>query len=345
MGKWYDYNIKPLREGISLPDKLTKLGIGKKTDANDSFQIQLEKLSPSLFTQMKEEGYQYDTITIGTKENSLYYVNKWVPDDRIADAISKAFPDEILLIRRYGGPFENISWYMKNGQPCDAKGKSIIKNQDGYCISLFNISSKLLKEQDDDTYRISLPIGDGTSKWVSFSIPKECVIQEARTLEDGTIIKLPANIFFTSEIYKAKSGQTTFDITARDIFKKYVQSKEEYRNKMHEPIYIDCSKISQLVNRGDYYIAYLPCPISISSNGLLSITVSSYDVNNNRVFLGERGKERNAMVTLENGEKVTKRISNPDILKYVEDMYRIMHPVQEEITRESLCAEEQLERD
>lgn len=323
MGYWYSYKIKSLKENFSIPEKLISANIGMRTD--NGFTIDISKLSQEIYSEITKDGSTNPYITINENGNAISYYHKWVPDDRLADAISKAIPEEIFLVTRHGDYGDYAAWYIKNGIVCDAKGKSVVKNQAGQYLGLFNINTKL-KTKRDGSISLSLPIGSEDSKWVFIDIPKESVIQETYTTVEGIVQQLSVSIMLTQETYKVSTKQSEYELSTVDIVNKYIQSKDDYRKSMHELLKIDRSKILRLDNRGDYYIVYLPCLTSVSSNGRLSITIPNYDVKEDCIVLGERGSGRNVIIAEEDGMKTKKRLNHPDIIKYVDEAYSIMHP-------------------
>ena len=290
MGDWCYYNIHDINNAIDLSEEIINRGCGQRT---------------------KEDGLLIGSDTVYCSDNGLSYCIKWGPNDRIVDVISKALPDMVLKINRDFEWYESISWYEKNGEPCNAMCIPLIKH-DGYPLALFRVNPKLVKERGE-WYDISLPIGNVENKWITLTISKNDVLQENYQDENGQVRMRPAHVFFTQEKYTVHTKQGSQELTAVDIYNKYRASKDEYRKQMQRMVKFKKDEAIKIDHRDDYNIVVLPCSYKDSYNGELSLVVADFFIKEDDILLGEAGTSRNVIKMNMDGKKVRKMMLNKEI--------------------------------
>lgn len=322
MGEWHDYKIRfANNEGRNLANEMVEKGLAEKRMKEvrgievESFLINLKKMSDEF-----ANGYHNDNleqVEIGFKEDgSVSYVNKWVPDDRLAFAISKHFEEPLFVSRVYTGGSETICWYEKGGNVCTKDGKEV-KGQ------LLMVNPNLVKESRDG-FRISIPIGNENARWGTFTLPKENVAYKTYTCEDAETHEVKTEmygvtVFFDKEKIPVSFRGRVIEMDVSDIEEKFYQSKEDYRNDITKPVILEvpAENVTKRTNNySEYFIVKIPCTILYSSNEEMSFAVSIGSVKDAGngcyvVDIGEKGKchkvyykneERTKTIGLKNSE-------------------------------------------
>jgi len=117
MGDWVHYNIQFANKEKNLIQTLIDKGfavISSHPDfTNPVLTINLQKLDSELFKTgyYKNDNIKNIQLQI-SKDNAIYYSSKWAPDDRLAIAISRCLPDDILYIQRDSTRgYDDYNWY------------------------------------------------------------------------------------------------------------------------------------------------------------------------------------------------------------------------------------------
>lgn len=315
MGEWYDYKIRfANNEGRNLADEMVAKGIAEKKmvehldgDQVETFWINLKKMSYEFANGYHDDNLEQ--ISIGLKgDGSVSYVNKWVPDDRLAFAISKHFEDPLFVSREYTGGTESICWYEKDGDVCTKDGRET-KGQ------LLMVNPKLVKEVRDG-FRISIPIGNENARWGSFTLPKENVAYNTFTYEDAETHEMKTGLYGVSVFFDKEKMPISFrgrvvEMDVSDIKEKFYQSKKDYRNDIIKPVILEVpagNVTKKTNNQSEFFIIRIPCTKEHSSNEEMSFAVyidSVRDAGNGNyaVNIGEKGKSHK--VYYKNEEKTT----------------------------------------
>lgn len=323
MGEWYDYNIRFANNtNRNLANEMVAKGIAEKRMTEfqgnevESFWINLKEMSDEF-----SNGYHDDNleqIEIGFEEDgSVSYVNKWVPDDRLAFAISKHFEDVLFVSREYTGGAETICWYEKSGDVCTKDGKEVKGH-------LLMVNPKLVKESRDE-FRISIPIGDENARWGSFTLPKENVAYKTYTYEDAETHEIKTGmygvtVFFDQEKIPVSFRGSVVEMDVSDMEEKFYQSKKDYHNDITKPVILEVpaeNVTKKTDNYFEFFIVKIPCTRLHSSNEEMSIAVpigSARDAGNGNyvVDIGEKGKSHKVYYKNE-GRTATMEMKNSEI--------------------------------
>lgn len=351
MSTLYRYDIKAKNPDTNLADRLVECGFAVRRWENivgrESLHIDLTKLSPELLQERKDQGYSdYDQLIIWQNEVNLEYVSLWSFDDRILEAISKAVPDELLIVERDFEWYESLQWYEKDGKVCNAAGVPLVQKEEHGPLIIHNLSPKLIKECDDGDFVVRLPIGNESDKWGTLRVAKDDVLLRHRN-NSGTQELSSANIFFTKPEAAVTFRNHSYQMPADEIVNKYYASKNGYREHMKENLVVERSAATSVIhidNQG-FYIVKFHCPYGsmeensrevMSTNREFSITVPKCYMQEDSIIIGERGKPRSVMVVNENGNLVKKQCTNGAV-------YDAIHPLDRQISTPSQEQEDIIE--
>lgn len=321
MGEWFSYKIRFANKEENFAEALINKGFATYSSSvlnHKCIEIDLLKINPELF----QKGYLdngIDKIKVGINDNYIYFSNKWSPDDRLCDAISKHFPNDVLdFSREYsGGKRGDSNWYQKNGI-------DTLKNGTPITGALYNISESLITQRRNE-FIISLPIGDNNNKWGKIILPNDNIKYSEYSSINGKR-KYNISVFFSVEDIPVffKSGMKKINV--KELIEKYYNSLNDYSNDMHSLIKIENlpkENFEKRFNRdieSEYYIVKIPCPEEISRSKFLTILLSKYDVDNKgTITLGEKRISKQIQIFDDYGNRIKQHMSVPDIKKYYEE--------------------------
>ena len=308
MGMWYDYAIQFVdRESGNLTEELIRKGILERAEEKGSVWVNLKALNEEMF----KDGYKKDgveRIRIGTKaDGSLFYVNKWVPDQRIAFEISRHI-DSVLFVKELSDYGYKYYWYEKNGEPCTRGGKEV--------KSVILAINPNLVTVNGNGYKIVLPIGNEQDKWGTIYLKEECVAHKRSIAVDNLEINGPVSVFFDKDRVPVyfKSGKVEMDTV--EIRNRYSQSKEDYHRFANQSVILEVPYESVAVktmrNNSKFFVITIPCSPEYSSNEEMSFSVNSiYDTGEGTYVLdlGTRLAEHKVYYK-EDGKTATTRFAN-----------------------------------
>lgn len=297
MGNWCDYEIRAEDASINLLDALIATGKAQiaisPSSGEKRLQINIKELSPSYHNSINKDNTRapIDTIFIGyNPDGSLFYCNKWQPDDRILDGISKELNNIVLSVHRSFEWFEVCDWWEKNGMLCARDGTPVIigndSNHSNVELFLFHVNPNLVRKTDSGEYDVSLPIG-ANNTWGKIKFTKNEVLHPCESV---------ISIALIHEKYTVNYGNTIVEMSAMELYTAYYKSKEEYRKKMQSPVEIPNSLIlSKTISKtGDYYIIQAACSTKLSPAGFISMAVPDYAVSDGKdICITEYGKGKN----------------------------------------------------
>lgn len=199
-------------------------------------------------------------------------------------------------------------WYDYKRDVCTKDGRET-KGQ------LLMVNPKLVKETRDGV-RISVPIGDESARWGSFTLPKENVACKTYTYEDAETHEVQTGmyevtVFFDKEKIPVSFRGRVVEMDVSDIEEKFYQSKKDYRNDIIKPIILEvpADNVTKKTNNyAEYFIVKIPCTREHSSNEEMSFAVYIDGVKdagngNYAIDVGEKGKSHK--VYYKNEERTT----------------------------------------
>lgn len=314
MGMWFDYTIQfANKESGNLVEKLIQKRILEEDSENtDSVWVNLKMLNKEVF----KDGYHNDgleRIRIGRKEDgSLFYVNKWFHDQRLAFEFSRHLNDVFFISEESDYGDQNF-WYEKNGNLCTRSGKDVKSY-------IFAIKMNLVSMKGNG-YKVRLPIGNEPNKWGTVYLKEECVVHHRSLEDDPFSIDSPVAVFFDKERIPVyfRSGKVEMDTT--EIKNRYLQSKIDYRHFANQPVILEvpCENVSAKTMRdgSTFFIITIPCTQDRSSNNEMTFATSLGSVRDTRegAYLVNVGPQFSShrVYYEENGRHTTEHIKNCQI--------------------------------
>ncbi len=329
MGEWYDYKISLVAKETGLAKMYIDSGLAVREfdeRRGDSLALNLVKISEAaecdddmkkILSDFKDnDGNPLQSMHVGLtgeeddSKRGIFYVHKWCPNWDIAEITSKLFPNEILDICEYAPYGDEARFYMKNGQVSNRAGEPV--------QSIMCVKSTQIKELSNGNFKISFPIGDDADKWGSIILPPENIARD------------PTTVLLGKKDYTVNFRTHSEVIPAREIFERVKTAREEYRQKMSEPIYIEG------LNRNDflrtehtptgwaYRIARFPVEKPNGEVVIASIarSESECDESRGKLYLGAAGKKCSLFYIKDDGSREKTEEYPKDILAYREAYLR-----------------------
>ncbi len=338
MGEWYDYNIRFKDNGPEIHETLIKDGYASletNKAGNTDLRLYLSRIDEAIkdhdlvknskdpeirnrylgYYYRDRENKPFDSIIVRMVRHdhgdsfcpdSIFYVNKWVPNNAIPLAISALYPERLVEVIETAPYFDrDTTSYIKNGDWVNKEGEKLV-------AGLWGINPKFIKEPKDGMARVSLPVGDENDKWGSFMTPLKNIsgyVYSGGVVENNTV-------FFTEKTIRLSFKNSIKTYPVKDLVKEFYEAKNNFRDYARESMILENVPPENLKKHegqhGDFYVLN----VHLEEGRSYSLTVPDHSVGNDGcVNLGERKRARNTRIVEENGRFEQEYISNEKIKK------------------------------
>jgi hypothetical protein len=273
MGYWYTINVKFANKEESIKDVLIAKGLAEEKVDNRGKVFLEVNLNEVLSEEDKAKIKITDALfPFNLKEDgSLEYFSKWSPRFVSTEALSLCFKDEVIEVTFSGESWNDVGhFYLKD---CELSMKDSAN-----CLFYIGIPPKMVRENRDGSWRVSLPIGEEDNKWGYLTLPAQNVfVMHSQYVEITEPVR--AMVYFDTEeekVYFRTKGEVA--ISTEDIVRLYLESKKNYKEDMNRVVYAynvlpeNVTRRPGVDGMNDYYIVKLPAPNGVSENGILKVT-------------------------------------------------------------------------